>query len=217
MIGSVGEGKSSLCNVLAGKDHNSTEFPTRPNQKEITVSKFVNWHGTGEKILLIDTPGLDMAKEKAKVDETFCEITNELKRQSDLQVFAIVLNGTNIRIDQSRKRLVRKLKETFGQEFLENNIVFVITHWHLDKASLDRRKRVRQDETLWQNSLNKTLQDFGRANPIGVRAVFIDVRHGDEIEEVEKFHEAIEELKTCFDMFPSYSFRNLQSPNHPID
>jgi len=67
---------------------------------------------------------------------------------------------------------------------------------------------------LWKNNLNKTLhQDFGRTNP--VRAVFIDVRHGDETEEVEKFHEEIEELKTCLDNFPSYSLRYLKQPNHP--
>merc|ERR1711997_1188670 len=107
-----------------------------------------------------------MAKKLEEVDETVNEITSELKKQSDLQVFAIVLNGTNIRIDQNRKRLVRKLKETFGQEFLENNIVFVITHWRYNKTSLERRKRCGQDETLWKNNLNKTLhQDFGRTNP----------------------------------------------------
>ena len=48
VIGKTGVGKSSLCNVLAGKVHDDTEFPANDGMDpgtNVTTVKTVKWRG----------------------------------------------------------------------------------------------------------------------------------------------------------------------------
>ena len=56
VIGSSKEGKSSLCNILAGMNHNDNFFV---NTERSTAVKKISWRGNeSETLTLIDTPGL---------------------------------------------------------------------------------------------------------------------------------------------------------------
>ena len=56
VIGITFEGKSSICNVFAGKAHDENEFKIEGESQEICPKK-VFWKGDGDSILLINTPG----------------------------------------------------------------------------------------------------------------------------------------------------------------
>ena len=103
-IGSIGEGKSSLCNSLAGKEYDDIEFPI--DGTSTTSRKKLKWRGNGQTLCLIDTPGLS----SRRGNEIETSIVHQIKTHSEVHVFAIVLNGSKPRFDQSRKEMIRKFK-----------------------------------------------------------------------------------------------------------
>ena len=136
----------------------------------------------------------------------------ELKKNSEVHVFAIVLNGSNPRFDKERKEMVRKFKQIFGDAFLDKNTVFIITNWHYDESSCAKRLRIGQSEVSRSSDINKTLRDnFGVRNP-KVPVIFLDVQYQkEESEEKRQFQEGLDELQQCLNTFqscPSSSFRS---------
>ena len=209
VVGSVGEGKSSLCNVLAGKEYNDHLFST-DGTTTTASTKTIQWRNNGQNICLVDTPGLFALGENENAAEN--SIVNELKNHTNVTVFAIVLNGSKPRFDQSRKQMIRKLQTMFGKKFLEKNTVFVITHWHYDEDSRSRRKNTGQDEISWKRDVNMILKDqFGLRNPKGVPVIFLDALYGDENNEKTKFQKGVDELESCLKTFPSYQCSSLKS------
>ena len=209
-IGSIGEGKSSLCNSLAGKEYDDIEFPI--DGTSTTSRKKLKWRGNGENVWLIDTPGL-FAQNESEENKSLDSMITELKKNSEVHVFAIVLNGSKPRFDQSRKQMLRKFKQMFGDSFLENNTVFIITNWHYDESSCAKRLRIGQNEASKTSDINKTLRDnFGVRNP-KVPVIFLDVQHQkEEIEEKIQFQEGLDELQQCLNTFQSYPSSSFRSP-----
>ena len=208
-MGSVGEGKSSLCNILS----NSTEclFPISKLDK-IHIEN-VTWRESEKTFCLIDTPGL-FADERNRENEILDQMINELKiKVNHVNVFAIVLNGTNPRFDQSRKQMIRMFMKIFGSQIFETNTVFIISHWHYNKSSVEKRIRTHQDEESKIKGINETLQEFGVKN-LAVPVIFIDSKFGRYIDEKEKLNTGLEELKNCllnFPPYPSQHFKFLKS------
>ena len=137
----------------------------------------------------------------------------ELKKNSEVHVFAIVLNGSKPRFDQSRKQMVRKFKQMFGDTFLEKNTVFIITNWHYDESSCAKRLLSGQNEVSRSIDINKTLRDdFGVRNP-KVPVIFLDVLHQkEESEEKRQFQKGLDELQQCLNTFRLYSTSSFRSP-----
>ena len=137
----------------------------------------------------------------------------ELKKNSEVHVFAIVLNGSKPRFDQSRKQMLRKFKQMFGDAFLDKNTVFIITNWHYDESSCAKRLRIGQNEASKTSDINKTLGDhFGVKNP-NVPVIFLDVQHQkEENEEKRQFQEGLDELQRCLNTFQSYPSSSFRSP-----
>ena len=209
-IGSIGEGKSSLCNSLAGKEYDDIEFPI--DGTSTTSRKKLKWRGDGQNVWLIDTPGL-FAQSESEENKSLDSMITELKKISEVHVFAIVLNGSKPRFDQSRKLMLRKFKQMFGDSFLDKNTVFVITNWHYDESSCAKRLRIGQNEASKTSDINKTLRDnFGVRNP-KVPVIFLDVHHqNEEIEEKIQLQEGLDELQQCLNTFQSYPSSSFRSP-----
>ena len=86
-----------------------------------TSRKKLKWGGNGQTCWLIDTPGL-FAQSESEEDKALDSMITELKKNSEVHVFAIVLNGSKPRFDQSRKQMLRKFKQMFGDAFLDKNM-----------------------------------------------------------------------------------------------
>ena len=208
-IGSVREGKSSLCNVLAGKIFNHNQFPINGTTK--TLKDKVQWGGDGRTFWLIDTPGFSEIRENK--DETENSIVLEIKTHSEVNVFAIVLDGSEPRFVDSRKKMIQKFKVMFGDKFLEKNTVFVITKWHYDEDSCATREISGQNEMSLERDINQILKETFRVkNPKGVPVIFLDVHHQDESKEKMKFKKGLDDLENCLKTFPSYDCKSIKSP-----
>ena len=209
-IGSIGEGKSSLCNSLAGKEYDDIEFPI--DGTSTTSRKKLKWRGDGQNVWLIDTPGL-FAQSESEENKSLDSMITDLKKNSEVHVFAIVLNGSKPRFDQSRKLMLRKFKQMFGDSFLDKNTVFVITNWHYDESSCAKRLRIGQNEASKTSDINKTLSDhLGVRNP-KVPVIFLDVQHqNEESKEETQFQKGLDELQQCLNTFQSYPSSSFRSP-----
>ena len=206
VMGSVGEGKSSLCNLLA----NSSEFLFPIKKLDKIHIENLTWRGSEEPLCLIDTPGL-FADERNRENEVINEMIKELKTKVKyVNVFAIVLNGTNPRFDQSRKQMIRLFMKIFGSQMFETNTVFIISHWHYNKSSIEKRKRTHQDEVSKINGINETLKEFGVKNS-SVPVIFIDSKYGkvDSVEE-EKLNFNLDKLNHYLISFSPYLSKHFK-------
>ena len=196
VIGKTGTGKSSLCNILAGKDHNDSLFPSNNSMDpgtNKTTGQEVLWRGRrGQPFYLIDTPGLKDPRPGA--DSTnITAMVEELKSRGKINIFLIAFNGSDPRFDDSLVEIIKIFIGMFGgREFLEHNTVFEITRWSHDRKSVNRRGE--EDEAYWSSELNRKLEElFGITT--NVPTVFIDSLYdNDDEDEVAKLREETEKL-----------------------
>ena len=190
VLAGPGEDKSGLCDLLSGTEDN---FPAN---QEKTIGKLVKWRGDGDQFLLIDTPVFEPEEDVA---ETTKIMMNELKKYTNMYVFVIALNGTNPRIDQNRKKMIRELKKMFGHTFIDKNTVFAITNWHYDQGSIVKREKNGQKEVKVSENLLKEL------NLTNVNIAFLDASYGEENIEKAKIEEQLHKMKHWLFTIPSYS------------
>ena len=170
VLAGPGEDKSGLCDLFSGTENN---FPAN---QEKTIGKLVKWRGDGDSFLIIDTPVFEPEEDVA---ETTKIMMNELKKYKNMHVFVIALNGTNPRIDQNRKKMIRELKKMFGHTFIDQNTVFAITNWHYDQGSIEKRGKNGQKEAKVNENLQQEL------NLTNVNIAFLDASYRKE-EDIEK-------------------------------
>lgn len=220
VIGSTGTGKSSICNVLAGRDHNDKDFFPVSGAMESctnkTTARRVNWRGGPDlSFNLIDTPGLN-DPEPGKDSLNIAEMADELKKMLHVNVFLIVFNGSNPRFDHSLIAMIRIFQNMFGKEFVEKNTVFEFSNWAHDKKSVKRRGHDK-NETHWISELNKRLRELVGSQG-NVPGVFIDsVYDVEDDQEVEKFQEEMQKLKNYLLAFPPYSCEGFEAVKTQLD
>ena len=208
VIGSTGTGKSTICNILAGKDPNDSTFPVSgamESHTNKTTARTVLWRGdAGLQFTLIDTPGLN-DPEPGKDERNSRELMSELKKLKHINVFLIVFNGSNPRFDNALIKMMKVFQNILGKEFLEKNTVFEFTNWAHDRKSVKRRGSLK-NENYWMTELNKRLQaEFGSKNV--VPAVFIDSLYDkDDLQEKEAFEKELAKLKSHLTTFPAYQY-----------
>ena len=195
VLAGPGEDKSGLCDLFSGTENNFNA------NQEKTVGKLVNWRGDGDPFLIIDTPVFEPEEDVA---ETTKIMMNELKKYKNMYVFVIALNGTNPRIDQNRKQMIRELKKMFGQTFLDKNTVFAITNWHYDQGSIEKREKSGKKEINWNEKLQKEL------NLSNVKLAFLDASYGEERIEKAKIEEQLHKMKHWLFTIPAYPCTHLK-------
>ena len=108
------KGKSTLCNVIAGKPPNDQLFPTGTDPEGITATTLlqnITFLGDGRThISLIDAIGFDDAYES--VDGIFqMDLVSKLKCSCDhVNLFAITINGQLPIFDNSLKAMLQLLE-----------------------------------------------------------------------------------------------------------
>jgi len=142
IIGPTGAGKSSLANILIGRDK---EFQNqKENQKCFTVGAFAkdskdgvtqetchetgSWLGRGEQqVTVVDTPGFGVELEEE--EETISGLVDFLKNELKfVHAFVLSFKETDKRITAEFRLMVRLLSGIFGDQFWDNAIIEA-THW----------------------------------------------------------------------------------------
>ena len=194
IIGKSGAGKSSLGNVLMGRDRNfnGTGFESgcfksdvsQPTQgQKITSQTCADvkpWLGnsTYGEVTVIDTPGL-METDLEKEERTISELARKLKDEYKfINTFLIAIKESDaIRYTRETHSMMNLFANMFGDEFW-CNVMIAFTHWGYSSFDVQRRK-VQSDtgrpknETNYHEQQNKLFREH-----LGVTfdlpAVFID-------------------------------------------
>merc|ERR1712037_580947 len=177
VIGKTGTGKSSLCNVLCGADHDADVFPVSAEAMSCTQRTFfceANFNKNKEEpISLIDTIGFDDpdTDDDAKI---IAELVLKLKNGCDfVNLFVIAVNGQNPRLDGSLVGMIKVFEGMFGQDFWKQ-VVVLFTRMPMDeKAKKKREKNSKQsDDELAQKYMAEVAKRFKNGKQIDY--VFLD-------------------------------------------
>ena len=203
ILGKTGAGKSSLANVLLGRDksYENDDYENgcflvkdvwTPTTKA-TCPLQRHWLGDSTKpnITVIDTPGFgDIPEEDEKTIKGLVEwLKNEIKF---VDVFMIAIPKSENRLTNSMREMLGLFQQMFGDEFW-NNTILVATMWPYDQRSIDRREN--KTEEWWVDSLNKDVFEKELQVTQKLGAVFIDTFYNqDDQLEREKFRENTKKL-----------------------
>ncbi len=193
VLGKTGSGKSSLCNVIAGKKHDDIDFPTSSDAKSCTQevnNRKVNFLGEEDKpITLVDTIGFD---DPGKSDRTDV-IAKVIKQEIDhVDTFVIAVNGTNARLEASLERMLKIFGEAFTEAFW-THVVVVFTQLTMDPNSTLRRRQKRRDQSddEWARQY---LSEVEKLAGVPLKYLFIDALRLDSGEELSHFIDSTGEL-----------------------
>ena len=178
ILGNVGVGKSSLANVLVGRDRNYNGYgfkngcfevlglssKVKPPVTKITCTDKGPWLGNSKKITpitIIDTPGIgagDHLGEEKRNEEMIRVLKDEIKKVS---VFVICFKQNDNRLTSSMRSLIKLLSNMFGDGFWKNVMVNV-THWSFHQYEEKLRCASNITEISMDNGLNEMFRkDFG--------------------------------------------------------
>merc|ERR1711934_1135394 len=206
VIGKTGTGKSSLCNVLCGADHDADVFPVSAEAMSCTQRTFfceANFNKNKEEpISLIDTIGFDDpdTDDDAKI---IAELVLKLKNGCDfVNLFVIAVNGQNPRLDGSLVGMIKVFEGMFGQDFWKQ-VVVLFTRMPMDeKAKKKREKNSKQsDDELAQKYMAEVAKRFKNGKQIDY--VFLD----------SCFDKEDPEEKRCFDQAMDKLLNALNAAN----
>ena len=203
ILGNVGVGKSSLANVLVGRDRNYNGYgfkdgcfkvlglssKVKPPVTKITCFDKGPWLGNSERITpitIIDTPGIgtgDHLGEEKRNEEMIRILKDEIQTVS---VFVICFKQNDNRLTSSMQSLIKLLSNMFGDGFWKNVIVEV-THWSFHPYEEKLRQASNITEISLDNALNKMFRKkFGIS--ISIPVLFIDTYYNkNDTRQYEKF------------------------------
>ena len=132
LIGSTGDGKSSLGNSLLNlQNPNSFRESDDPDScTDRTEALTGAWRGDGSLCTIIDTPGMNDSQ--GRDFEHLEKILDFLKAGKTINTFLLVRNGKRLRMDNSFKDMLKMFEFKFGESFW-SNVVMSISNTRYDK------------------------------------------------------------------------------------
>ena len=116
-IGKTGVGKSTLCNEIIGSGGFKVSSGTDSCTQEVRVKEGFFMGNKTKPVTIIDTVGFDDASKESDATETTVLITKLKRDFSHINLFVIVLDGNNPRIDKSQKDMLRLLQQCLARHF----------------------------------------------------------------------------------------------------
>jgi len=207
ILGATGVGKSSLANVLVGRDKNYDGrrfhdgcFKVAATKDVVTketcadVGYWLGNTGDGARFTVIDTPGFgDRLIEEEKTIESLVQTLRDEIRY--INVFVIAFKQTDTRMTYALRSMISLFEKMFGDGFWDNAILEA-THWSHSNHAAERRNESIPviTEAWWSAEFNKKLrQEFSLKRDLG--AVFIDTYYKEEDpKELNAFNQNTNEL-----------------------
>ena len=141
ILGATGVGKSSLANILLGRDKNfnGTGFREgcfRVSPKftsgvtKATCADTGHWLGdlASPLVTVVDTPGFgsDLIQEQQTIENLVETLKNDIKY---VHAFVIAFKQSDNRLTASLHSMISLFEKMFGREFW-NNVILEATHWN---------------------------------------------------------------------------------------
>jgi len=188
ILGSVGVGKSSLANVLVGRDKNYNGrkfnngcFKVSTGLDSITKRTCPDqghWLGNSSntRFTIIDTPGFgdQLLEEEKTIENLVTTLRDEIKY---VHVFIIAFKQTDNRMTNSLRSMISLFEKMFGRSFWDNAILEA-THWNHGEDA----ERIRGDSDppitreFWTSEFNRILKaEYNLKTDL--ESIFIDTFH----------------------------------------
>ena len=215
VIGNGGAGKSTLCNVLAGDDPKSDNFPVSSGVDPKTgYTQLANVFFNGDRgkpISIIDTEGFNSDSDKISDAKIISGLVGTLQKKCDfINLFVIAINGTEKRFGGAVIGMLRILEGMFGEHFWKNAIV-VFSHISMDPISRKKRELNygRTDNLLGELYVGKIKLEFPKIKK-KIPFVIIDaLRTQTDPGEENFFVDSMKKLWQCLDKAPSLSVKQF--------
>ena len=214
ILGGTGVGKSSLANVLLGRDKNydgggrfnngcfQVSSRLEGGVTKETCSARGSWLGLtdNQNFTVIDTPGFgnQLVEEQQTIKNLVSALKDDIKW---VHVFVIAFKQTDNRMTDSLRSMIFLFEKMFGSKFW-GNAVLEATHWNFGNNARRIREAAKPPITrdFWTAEFNRKLQEnFSLQRNLS--SVFIDSFHDtNNTEEVEIYNA---ETRTLFDFAKS--------------
>ena len=185
VLGPTGSGKSSLANVLLGRDKEWRN----PNKNEecFTVGAFSSavgsgvtrdvcahvgqWLGHGRHVTVVDTPGFgnSLEEEEESIEQLVDFLKDDLRY---VNVFVLTFKESDKRLTLGLQSMMKLLGRMFGSEFWRYSVICG-TQWGYDERRRNIRNSSGYDEVSWTKQINMLLTGL-QGNPTDLPSVFID-------------------------------------------
>jgi len=206
ILGATGVGKSSLANVLLGRDKNYEGeefqngcFRVSTGLDSITKDTCADqgyWLGDPDiqRFTIIDTPGFGdkLVEEEKTIENLVTTLRDQVKY---VHVFIIAFKQTDNRMTNSLRSMISLFEKMFGTKFWDNAILEG-THWNHGPDS----ERIRQashpplTEKFWTDEFNRILKTEYNVKK-DLKSIFIDTYyHHESAHETEVFNNNSQEL-----------------------
>ena len=178
VIGKTGTWKSSLCNVLAGREHDDDDFAASSDAESCTQStKFADIFLNGDPccwpISLFDTIGFDDPTKDHDV-KIIVELVAKLKNNCDyINLSMITVNGQAPWLDGSLLTMLNIFEGMFDKDIWKQ-VVVVFTRVQMDNSNKYHRESVNQktDDELAQDYVKVVEAQFPDCT--GLRYLYMD-------------------------------------------
>merc|ERR1719474_1147113 len=206
ILGSVGVGKSSLANVLVGRDKNYNGRKFRNGCFKVSagldsITKRTcpdqgHWLGNSSntRFTIIDTPGFGdkLLEEEKTIENLVTTLRDQIKY---VHVFVIAFKQSDNRMTNSLRSMISLFEKMFGKKFWDNAILEA-THWNHGEDA----ERIRMDsdpsitQKFWTDEFNRILKaEYSLQKDL--ESVFIDTFYHQESEhEIEVFQNNSQKL-----------------------
>ena len=192
-IGETGMGKSTLCNAITSSQAFMVSSGTESCTQEVRVQDGLFRGDDAKPITIIDTVGFNDGLKESDDSETTALIRKLKSDLSHINLFVIVLDGNNPRIDKSQKDMLRLFGVVFGPAFWKH-VLIVFTKMSM----LPRNVKVRMNDPgrgsddTWAERYVQGISDKVGTKP---KYLFIDAKYDKETPEEETaFQTAMDKL-----------------------
>jgi len=165
VIGSVGNGKSSLANRIVEKKNIFTESDDADSETKLTIG--YNSLFMGMPIHMIDTPGLNDSD--GMDSKHLKELILYLQKCKDIHAILLVFNSQSVRFDKNIKRLVRLITTLFNTQDFWCHVGIVFTKVYSGIQCNKEKKRTQYNEYI-----NKIISETGITTKINIPSYFVD-------------------------------------------